>query len=204
MREIRRRAQTEELDYLFLMDCLSNYKQPRAKLTTLLKNQELIRIKKGLYVFGSSYRERPYSLEVLANLIYGPSYVSFEYALAYYNLIPESVLRVTSASYKRAKHFETAAGEFVYYYVAPSLFPLGITLASIDENSHFLIATKEKALADCLARLKPFGTTNELLLYLTEGMRMDALSDLQLPLIEEIRDVHQTKNLKLLCQILKK
>ena len=67
MREIRKRAKTEEIDYLFLMDCLSNYKHPRNKLTSLLKNTDLIRVKKGLYVFGEEYRRRPYSLEVDTN-----------------------------------------------------------------------------------------------------------------------------------------
>ena len=117
MGKIRKRAKTEELDYLFLMDCLSSYKQPRDKLTTLLKAHHLVRVKKGLYVFGKEYQQRPYSLEVLANLIYGPSYISFEYALAYYNLIPEQVVRVTSACFKRIKRFTTPVGGFIYYYV---------------------------------------------------------------------------------------
>lgn len=52
------------------MDCLSSYKQPRIKLMRLIKNKQLIRIKKGIYLFGKEYRKRPYSLEVLANLIY--------------------------------------------------------------------------------------------------------------------------------------
>ena len=104
MREIRKKTKVEELDYLFLMSCLTAYKQPRDKLTDLLKKNYLIRIKKGLYIFAKDYRLRPFSLEVLANLIYGPSYISLEYALSYYGMIPERVNRITSICFKRIKH----------------------------------------------------------------------------------------------------
>jgi hypothetical protein len=50
IREISKQAKTEELDYLFLMECLSCYKQPRAKLTAILKSKDIIRVKKGLYI----------------------------------------------------------------------------------------------------------------------------------------------------------
>lgn len=206
MRKIRKRARTEEIDYLFLMDCLANYKQPRNKLTSLLKNTDLIRVKKGLYIFGEDYRQRPYSLEVLSNLIYGPSYISFEYALGYYNLIPEAVTRVTCASSKRIKHFSTPVGEFIYHYVPPQKFSSGIIWQSIDEYTHFLIASKEKALIDYLARLEPFQNKNDLLKYLTEGMRIlsDDLFTLKSALVNEIAEIYQNKNVTFLCEILKK
>jgi hypothetical protein len=35
----------------------------------------------GIYVFGERYRRSPFSREVLANMIYGPSYISLDYAL---------------------------------------------------------------------------------------------------------------------------
>jgi predicted transcriptional regulator of viral defense system len=206
MNEIRKKAKTEELDYLFLMECLSTYKHPRDKLTKLIKANQLIRIKKSIYVFGKDYRQRPYSLEVLANLIYGPSYVSFEYALSYYNLIPEKVVRITSASYKKNKDFSTPAGEFIYYYIAPNKYPTGITWKSIDENTHFLIATKEKALADYIARLKSFQNKEDLEAYLIQGMRIDKkdLNTFNLALIKDISLNYKNKNVNFLCKILKK
>lgn len=206
MREIRKKAKTEELDYLFLMDCLASYRQPRDKLTALLKAKELIRVKKGIYIFAKDYRLRPYSLEVLANLIYGPSYISFEYALSYYGMIPERVSRITSVCFKRNKHFKTPVGEFVYYYLDPKKFAEGITWNSIDDNTHFFMATREKALADCIARLTVFFNEEELLLFLTEGMRIDAedINACRLSLMEDIAGLYQNKNVDLLCKILKK
>lgn len=206
MGQIRKKAKTEELDYLFLMDALKSYRHPRDKLTALLKSQYIIRVKKGLYVLGKDYRLRPYSLEVLANLIYGPSYISFEYALSYYGMIPERVNRVTSVCFKRIKHLNTPVGEFIYYYIAPKKFPVGITWESIDYNTHFLIATREKALADYVVIQKTFSNQEELLVYLVEGMRIDAddIYALRLPLIEDIAYLYQNKNVDFLCKILKK
>jgi hypothetical protein len=60
---------------------LENQKTLLEKESNILRNQ--IRVKKGLYLFGSDYRKGPYSPEIMANKIYGPSYVSREYALAY-------------------------------------------------------------------------------------------------------------------------
>jgi predicted transcriptional regulator of viral defense system len=205
MKNLRNKAKTEELDYLLIMNCLSSYKQPRDKLTKLLKTNQLIRIKKGIYVFGEEYRNRPYSLEILANLIYGPSYISFEYALAYHNLIPEKVTRITSACSKRIKQFTTPVGNFIYYYVAPLKYPVGIKIESIDENSNFLIATKEKALTDYLSRIKSFNNKDDLFEYLIESMRVDPkeLQKFNIPLIEEISKTYHNNNIDLLCRIIK-
>ena len=40
MKNLRNKAKTEELDYLLIMNCLSSYKQPRDKLTKLLKTNQ--------------------------------------------------------------------------------------------------------------------------------------------------------------------
>jgi predicted transcriptional regulator of viral defense system len=77
----------EEFDYQILQDALADYSRPRDKIRNLIKKKEIIRVKKGLYVLGDGHRKRPYSRELLANLIYGPSYVSLEYALSYHGLI---------------------------------------------------------------------------------------------------------------------
>lgn len=205
MSEIRKRAKTEEIDYLLVMDCLSSYKQPRDKLTKLLKAKKLIRVKKGLYVFGNEYQKRPYSLEVLANLIYGPSYVSFEYALSFYNLIPERVEKVTSASFKKNKYFSTPVGEFVYTFVHPDKFSCGTTMKSFDEYTHFRIATKEKALADFVAKLKLFKNKEDFLQYIIEGVRIDEkdLFNMDFSLLRQIATIYKNKNVDYLCQITK-
>ena len=72
---VKKLALIEEFDYNFAMSALSEYKNPRIEINDLLKKGEIIRVKKGLYVFGPDLAREPYSRETLANLIYGPSYI---------------------------------------------------------------------------------------------------------------------------------
>lgn len=172
---IRERAPTDIIDYPFLIDCLKEYKKPRDKISALIKKGELIRIKKGVYVLGERYRRNLYSREALANLIYGPSYISLEYALSFYGLIPERVEELTSMTCNRSKTFNNFLGRFNYHHSCPRHYPIGVTY-QLQENIGFLIATPEKALADCVARRLDLATKNEVKAYVL-GLRI-GISDL--------------------------
>lgn len=141
-------APVPEIDYTFLMHLLSKYRKPRDIVTRLIRQQEIIRIKKGLYVLGAGRRKRMVSKEVLANLIYGPSYVSLDSALALYGLIPEGVFEMTSITCHRKKHFLTPLGRFSYQHLPARLYSCGVQLRPIDEVRSFLVATPEKALVE--------------------------------------------------------
>ena len=78
---LRQRIPYEEFDYQTLLTALREYKRPRDRITRLLSQGTIVRVKKGLYVFGEGERREPAHKGVLANLIFGPSYVSLEYAL---------------------------------------------------------------------------------------------------------------------------
>ena len=67
--EVRTRIQAEIFDYQTLTDALKDLSSPRDKITRLLRQGIIIRIKKGLYVFGDKYSRDPYSKELLANLV---------------------------------------------------------------------------------------------------------------------------------------
>jgi predicted transcriptional regulator of viral defense system len=170
---LRRRALTEEIDYNFVVDALSDYRNPRVKIHDLLKKGDIIRIKKGLYVFGPDLARGPYSKETLANLIYGPSYISLEYALSFYGLIPEKVETVTSVTNKRKKLFRTPVGVFSYAYINPALFPHGVTLHEIDKLHMILIATREKALCDTLYFSEKIESASSMLRHLVENLRIE-------------------------------
>ena len=94
---------------------------------------------------GSS--DAPISRELLANLIYGPSYISLDYALSYHGLIPERVETVTSVTLGRSRTFTTPYGMFSYRRLSQSRYAVGGLLAEHGDLS-FLIASPEKALAD--------------------------------------------------------
>lgn len=165
---------TEEFDYGSLKYALRAYKNPRVKINDLLKKGHIIRVKKGLYIFGPEMAKGPYSKEVLANLIYGPSYISLEYALSFYGLIPERVETVTSITNKRKKCFDTPVGIFSYRYINPSIYPGGVTLHDLDKYHSILIASKEKAFFDMLYFSKKMTDQSQLEKYLFDDLRIDA------------------------------
>lgn len=206
MLQLRNKSQGEEIDYTFVMDCLKDYKSPRAKLTTLLQKGDLIRVKKGLYLFGSDYRKGPYSQEIMANKIYGPSYVSREYALAYYGLIPEYVAEVTSMSTKRAREFDTPIGRFSYAHLPPKLYQVSFSLVSVRNNETALLATAEKALADLLYfRHDHPETLNELTGLLFDDLRLDPalVSRMRIGVFNEILKAGGSPTIKLIIEWLK-
>jgi predicted transcriptional regulator of viral defense system len=170
---LRNSVLTEEFDYNFIKHALCEYKNPRVKINDLLKKNEIIRVKKGLYVFGPELAREPYSKETLANLIYGPSYISLEYALYFYDLIPERVETVTSVTNKRKKLFNTPIGIFSYRYIKPSIYAHGITLFEMDKHHSILIATKEKALSDMLYFTEKMTNDAQLKKHLFENLRLD-------------------------------
>jgi len=120
---------------------------PRQSLYYLekgLKESLFYQLKRGLY----SLRSDPPSELEIANRLYRPSYVSFEYALAYYNLIPEMVYKVTSATTKTTREFVTDDKTYSYSTIKPVAYT-GYELKVIDEK-RFLMAEAEKAAVDYL------------------------------------------------------
>lgn len=137
-----------EVDYQALMAQMPGESHPRRKLRELQNKGHLIRLKKGFYVFTPGFIGKDYSPEIAANLLYGPSYLSLEYALAFHGLIPERVEELTSVTSQKNKAFATPIGRFSYRHLHPSLYPLGVGLKETPDGRTFLIALPEKALMD--------------------------------------------------------
>ena len=81
-----------------LMDELKDFTNRKTKIARMVKRGEIYPIVKGFYETDPSV-----SPHLLAATIYQPSYVSFQYALSYHGLIPETAYTVTSATYKKRK-----------------------------------------------------------------------------------------------------
>ena len=182
--------------HLVLADELKDYVNPAAKIARMVKAGEIVRIKQGLY-------ETDPQAEgiLLAEAIYGPSYLSFEFALSYHGLIPEAVYQYTSATFekKRTKLFETTFGVFSYRDIPSPVFPLGVQMILQGENS-FRLATPEKALCDELYKLSPCSNRTELEQLLFDDLRInkEAALGLNLEELKELASLYQTKNHKLL------
>jgi predicted transcriptional regulator of viral defense system len=103
------------------------------------------KIIRGYYIFADLKLDENVLFEI-ANRIYSPSYISFEMALSYYNMIPESVYGLTSTTSRKTMLFETDAGDFIYHTVCPRLL-FGYKLVNYNDK-RFKIAEPEKALLD--------------------------------------------------------
>lgn len=103
------------------------------------------KVVKGRYIFSDLKIDENILFEI-ANRIYGPSYVSLESALSYYQLIPEAVYGITSVSTRRTYSFSTLLGEFFYKSIKPTKF-FGYKILAFDSKA-FKIATMEKAVLD--------------------------------------------------------
>ena len=154
---------------------MKDYARPRQEISRLLKKGELVRVKKGLYIV-PSLSQTPFSREVLANLIYGPSYISLDYALRLHGLIPERVEEVTSVTCNRDKAFTTPVGMFSYRYLRPALFSLGVTRNEIATGRHVLVATPEKALVDKLWFNRQEIEAKDVPAYLFDDLRVDPVA----------------------------
>lgn len=192
-----------ELDYGFVMDCLKEYKQPRVKLNHLLKSNTLIRVKKGIYIINPTLAHHPYSSEVVANMIYGPSYVSLEWACQHYRLIPEKVTTATSVTTQRSRSFKTPLGLFSYDHLPISRFYVGVTLVQFSSHQQALMATKEKALVDLLVlRRGAFSSQKHFKETLFDDLRVEEedLKNLDLKMLQIIYQAKPHSAIKHLLQ----
>jgi len=205
--QLRRHIGREEFDYPALTAALTGYANVSEKVTSLLRKGVIIRVKKGLYVFGEDYRFRPYSREVLANLIYGPSFLSLDYALSFHGLIPERVEQLTSVTTGRAREFKTPVGTFVYRPAAKGPFHLGMSRVEQGEVS-FLIACTERALADKVredrsARVRSQADAES---YLFEDLRVDksAFRELDLGFLRQLADALGSRKVAFCADLLRR
>ncbi len=202
--DVRKGVQTEEFDYQLLTDLLKNYRRPRARISKMLRRGEVIRVKKGIYVFGEDYARRPYSREILANMIYGPSCVSLEYALHFHGLIPERPEAVTSVTTGRSRKFSTPVGLFTYHQIPVRAFPVGIQRIEAG-SAAFLIACPEKALADQLQADRGTGmrTLGSLRSYLFDSLRIDpdSIAGLNAEVLMLLAKRYRSEKLRLLSRL---
>ena len=162
------------IDYALLGSLFSGYRSPRNKIANLEIEGKLIRLKRGLYVVSPNESGKLLSTELIANHLYGPSYVSMESALRYYGLIPESIHVVKSMAAKRSRVFENSISRFEYINCREDYYPIGINQKIGDDHS-FLIASPEKALCDLIAytpEVRP-RFIKSMVSYLEEDIRLD-------------------------------
>lgn len=171
---------------------MPDYNFIQNKICSMEHNGQLIRLRRGLYVQPPSVSGKIISLELVANHIYSPSYVTGLYALRYYGLIPELVYMVTSATTGLSKRFVNKLGTFEYRRFASDYYHIGIKILDGDGCS-FLIASPEKALCDliCMTSHLNLRYMRETMAYLEEDLRfdMDAFFNMDKSVFEQCAQV---------------
>ena len=185
-------------DKMFDLACFNIYQiyawQPgfdRNNLTRWTKKGYLIRLRQGYFAF-SEYKHKPDYALYFANRIYRPSYISLHTALAFYGMIPEAVVQITSITSLKTASFTNDFGEYSYNNIKENLM-FGYELKPIADNRTIQFAAPEKALLDLLY-LYPFYDSQQEL----EELRLDEdylQEDLNKELLMDSCDKFQSKAL---------
>ena len=182
-------------DYQLAMDRLRDFRAPRDKLRRLCEDGELIQVKRGLYVSGTTGEEGlAVDPRVLSGLVYGPSYVSLETALAHHGMIPERVEEITCMTSKRERSFDTPVGRFRYLPIPERVFAIGVARETATGGA-YLLAQPEKALCDRIARAADLDTQREVPAFLFDNLRIeeDRIDELAPGLIESIAALYRRR-----------
>ena len=181
---------------------LIEYSNKNNKISRDIRDGKLFKIITGLY---ETDPNTPGYL--LAGSIYGPSYISFEYALSYYGLIPERVTTVTCATCdkKKKKEYTTDFGTFTYRDVPVLAYPEEILLKE-ENNYSYQIASPEKALCDKLYTLAPLNNYANLEHMLFNDLRIDEeiFNNLNVDKIERLSELYHSTNIDLLARYMRR
>jgi len=190
-----------------LLDLLQEYRRPYDKINELIRQNMLIQIKRGVFIPGPASSTRAPETLLLANHLWGPSYVSSDSALSYWGLIPERVYETYSMTTNQAKIYKTPVGRFRYIRLPLPYYSFGIQRVELASKQMTLLAGKEKSLCDKIIttqrlKLRSVKQTRE---YLTEDLRMsrDNLRDLNTSVINDyLKEAPKQDSLSILVKTL--
>jgi hypothetical protein len=160
-----------------------------------LKSQELVRVRRGLYVLAPKYRGEPAHPFVIAQALEPGSYVSLETALSAHGWIPESV-RVTASVVPGRKSSELehpALGSFTFHPLAVNRDRFLELIERRRLSSQVaLVAKPLRALIDLVALRK---LQWQGLAFLIEGLRIEeqTLQEIKRADVEALVGVYKKK-----------
>jgi len=145
--KIKKYAESPISRHLVLEE-LGEYKRPNDKISELIKSEKLIPLRRGLYVTGPELDLPVPKPFLIANHLRGPSYVSLESALSYWDMIPERVHEISSVTIKTSKIYNTPVGRFSYKQLKIPYYSYGLKNVEFSAKQTALVASPEKALCD--------------------------------------------------------
>lgn len=149
----------------------------RVLVSRAMASGDVKQVRRGLYCLSRELSPVLPNPLVLANHIYGPSYVSMESALEFHNWIPEAVYNVTNVTNSRCRRFETDFGVFSYECIKQTTMMAGVDRME-DPSGTFFVAHPLKALCDLVAARRQDWTSVEPLIesLRIEGESLDSLT----------------------------
>lgn len=159
----------------------------------------LVRLKRDYYIINNIANKPSINEFELAQLIYGPSYISFESALSYHGWIPEKVTVICSATIKQTKTFNTPIATFSFEKIPNKVFSLGVTQIK-EKKSNYFMANPWKAIADMIyCREKRWDTITDLMGDLR--IEVTSIEESSLGLLQQLSNEYPHKPTR---QVLKK
>ena len=170
---------------LFHSSMLDIFPDPPAhrqvQLSRWTKAGKLSQVRKSWYMIEKPWRTRETPLPVIANNVVHPSYLSLEWALQYYDMIPEYVPNPTSITTGRGMQFAAQGTLYLYYHVQPSFFK-GYRQEEV-EGFNINIAYPEKALLD---KIYLFLQRNPFSIAWLEELRLQELDNFDIQRFESL------------------
>lgn len=191
-----------------LLEVLSEYKRPNDKISELIKNGELVSLRRGLYLPGPETGLPIPASFLIANHLHGPSYVSLEAALSYWGAIPERTYEISSVTIKTTKKIKTSIGRFGYQHLPSPYYSFGIKCVELSKNQLVLLASPEKAICDkiVLTPMINLRSIKQTRAFLLEDLRIDEqlLRTLNLEMMSTwLEDAPKKHSLKMLISTIK-
>lgn len=198
----------QPLTHQLLLSVLKGYKRPNDKIHELLAAGVLLPVRKGLYVAAAPDSSTPEPV-LLANHIYGPSYVSMESALSFYGMIPERVYELASATSKVSRRFHTPVGTFTYTRLPLPYYSFGQVQKEVAPGQRALMASPEKALLDKVITTAGLTLRSQSAAadYLLENLRLDEsmLREMDIVQIETwLPDSPKKESIAMMLKLLRK
>ena len=158
-----------------LLGLLRDYSRPYDKIMEMVNQGIIVQLRRGLYLTTSLVSAKTPEPFLIANHLYGPSYVSLDSALFHWGLIPERVFEISSATPKLSKRFLAQNVVYSFTHLPISYYPLGIQSISLTETQTVLIASPEKAICDKVITTAGINlrSRQQALFFLAEDLRID-------------------------------
>lgn len=158
-----------------LLGLLRRYNRPYDKIMEMVNQGILVQLRRGLYMTSplvSKITPEPF---LIANHLYGPSYISLDSALFHWGLIPERVFEISCVTPKISKKIMVQNAVYSYTHLPIAYYPLGVQSIALTKTQTVLIASPEKALCDKVITTAGINlrSKQQAMAFLVEDLRID-------------------------------